>query len=92
MKLNKVRISPTDIDRSAFTVQEFTGLKIDRSSQVAVLRIPTDAAGGVEEGASVRLITRGGDVYEGFIEVVADASDSRVIWCGMCFQPIGASR
>lgn len=90
MRVDRGTLLPVNPGATPVSLTDFTVLRDDRSQQLLVLRVPdpvfdgTDLADqpGTEAGAPITLTVAPNTAYEGFVEVVAQAVDSRVYWCG----------
>jgi len=78
-------------DRKTILLREGTVRSVERSSQLLVMEVPTDAIdgtalsdrAGIEADASVVIHTTG-RTYKGYVEVVAESPTGRFYWCGVC--------
>ena len=85
MDFNQIIVDPRSSRGKSVLLSEFDILKVDRSTQSVVFRVPRGDRG---IGSPILLTTSKGEKYEGFIEVVSKADDSLICWCGVCFEPI----
>ena len=85
-------VTPTGTgDRAPITLTDVTLRSIDRSRQMAVLEVPTDAFeetslaahANAEAGSAIVFTIIEGQTYSGYIEVIAESTDSRFYWCGI---------
>lgn len=89
MNVDQITLVPIESERTPAHIAEFAVLDVNRSNQSVVLRVSGHATGAVELGSRIRLTTDENETYEGYVEVVAEATDSWICWCGVCFQPVG---
>ena len=78
-------------DRAPITLPDVTLRSVDRSRQLAVLEVPVSALAKTplaahpseEAGYEIVLTTSEKRIYSGYIEVIAEGTDSRFYWCGV---------
>lgn len=85
MTFNQIKLYPVNSRGEPVLLSEFSVLTVNRSTQSVVLRVPR---GGEKIGSPITLITNKDETYKGFIEVVSEASDDWIYWCGVCFDPV----
>ena len=74
----------------ALIISEGVVRLVDQSNQLLVLEVPTEAIEetrllgrvGIESGAAIEVRTVGKDIYQGYVEVVAESAVGRLYWCG----------
>lgn len=96
MDIDHATLQLADTDRQSIRLADFRVVASDQSNQLAVLKLPEHVFQGTvladhpgdEAGASIELTTTDDLTYEGFVEVVATTTNSRLYWCGVDFQPI----
>lgn len=85
-------VTPTGTgDREPITLTDVTLRLIDRSRQMAVLEVPGNVFEGTplaahanaEAGSAIVFTIIEGQTYSGYIEVIAESTDSRFYWCGI---------
>jgi len=99
MEVEQLTLTPPSIegkgqsrgDHGVFTLWEGSVRAVDRSRQLLVIEMPkrsnasTENAGLVP-GTAITVRTADGHVYEGYIEVIAEAASGWICWCGLDFD------
>ena len=96
MDIQRATLLLADTERTSVPLRDFTVVASDQSEQLVVLKLPEHLFEGTiladqpgdEAGASIELTTTDDQTYEGFVEVVATATESRIYWCGVVFRPV----
>lgn len=88
--IESVTLVPPFGDRSPITLADASVRSVARSRQTVVLEVPGSTIGepflsavGTEAGSSIVVTTTAGQTYSGYVEVVAEGTDSRFYWCGL---------
>ena len=100
MDFDRATLLLADASRTPIQLRNFTVVATDQPSQQIVLEVPEYLLQGTiladqpgdEAGASIVLTTTDDQMYEGFVEVIAAAAESRVYWCGVLFSPTASKQ
>ena len=90
MIIESVTLVPPVADRSPITLADVRVRSVARSRHTVVLEVPASTIDeplstgvGTEAGSSIVVTTTDGRTYSGYVEVVAEGTDSRFYWCGL---------
>ena len=90
LTIESVTLVPLGADRSPITLADVRVRSVARSRHTVVLEVPASTIEeplstgvGTEAGSSIVVTTTDGQTYSGYVEVVAEGTDSRFYWCGL---------
>ena len=88
MSVEEICTSPLNPSLGPRSLRNFTIVNVNQLKQRIVFKAPEDAVQCADPGCEVVFVNDRGERYGGFIEVIAHSADSRVCWCGVCFEPM----